>query len=240
MARFKLGVTFSNGSGKLGNVVVNKGKGGTVVVRERVTPANPKTAAQLAVRNAQTKSSKLYATMTSAQIAAWTTYAATLPQVSKRSGRKIKVSAINAFCQLADKYLQINPNGTVPMNPPTYVMAPDNLTITATAGTGQVTFTSNGPNGGITKTELLLQPLKGKNRTPTAKGYRSKGFFQFAVGSLSTTVSVPTGYYAAAYRFVNQTNGQELGIVPIAVVTVALAVEDGGEEQAPVSKRKAA
>ena len=186
--------------------MIQKGKSG-LKLTPRNRARNPKSSAQTGVRNNMSKSSKLFASMTTAQVAAWNQYGASLTKHNSISGTTYTSSGINAFNALATKYLQVNPNG---------------------------------PNGGITKTELLLQPLKGKNRTPNAKGYRSKGFFQFAVGSLSTTVSVPTGYYAAAYRFVNQTNGQELAIVPIAVVTVALAVEDGGAAEEPVAKKKAA
>ena len=169
MAKFTLGTAFANASGKLGNIVIGKGKGGIVTGRARVTPTNPKTAAQLAVRASQSKAAGLYKNMTSAQVLAWTNYASTLPQVSKKSGRKIKVSAINAFCQVADKFLQINPAGTVPMTPPTTSFSGDNITVTATAGTGLVTFTGSAANGANIKTELLLQSLKGKNRVPTAK-----------------------------------------------------------------------
>lgn len=242
MARMKLGVTFANGSGKLGNVVVNKGKGGTVTLRERVTPTNPRTAAQLAVRGAQTKSSQIWRNATNSQIIAWTAYAASLPQVAKRSGLKKKVNPINAFCALADKFLQVTPGGTVPMVPPTAAYVGDSLTITATAGIGLVTFTSNAGNSANTKTELLLQPLKSKNRTPVAKGYKSRAFFTFATGTLTTSVSVPTGFYAAGYRYVNTLTGQASPLVPLNVLTVALSVEDGGAEEAPVSakRRKAA
>ena len=231
VARMHLGVAFSQGSGKLGNVVLNKGKGGDVTLRERVKPNNPRTAGQLSVRASQTKSSQLYKNMTSAQVLAWTGYAATLPQVSRKSGRKIKVSAINAFCQLADKFFQASPNGTAPMIPPTSAYTGDSVGITATAVTGAIQFSATAPNSAGTKTELLLQPLKGKNRVPTAKGYRTKAFVAFSSGTLFQNVSVPAGYYAAAYRFVNVATGQMTALTPIAIVTVALSLEDGGADE---------
>jgi hypothetical protein len=174
-------------------------------------------------------------------VTAWTAYAATLPQVAKRSGRKVKVTAINAFCGLADKFLQVTPGGTVPMVPPTAAFLGDSLTITAAAGMGQVTFTAGAANSAGTTTELLLQPLKGKNRVPTAKGYRTKAFKAFATGSLTQTVSVPTGFYAAAYRYVNAATGQATALVPVGVQTVALSVVDGDlEETTPVARKRAA
>src|SRR4051794_30917853 len=113
MARAKLAPFLMGLQGKLGPVSFSKSKNGTSNMKTRVTPANPRTAAQLAVRGAQTKSSQLYKNMTSAQVASWKAYAATLPQVSKKTGAKITVQAINVFCGLGDKFLQVNPTGTV-------------------------------------------------------------------------------------------------------------------------------
>ena len=114
------------------------------------------------------------------------------------------------------------------MTPPSAAYSGDILSIAVTTTTGSVTWTANAANAAGTKTELLLQPLKGKNRTPTAKGYRTKAFAAFAVGGLTYSVSVPTGYYAAAYRYVNLATGQATALVPLSVVTVALSLEDGG------------
>ena len=109
--------------------------------------------------------------------------------------------------------------------------------MTCTAGTGQVTFTASGANYTGVTTELLLQPLKGKNRVPTAKAYRTKMFKAFATGSLTQAVTVPAGYYAAAYRFVNSATGQMSALVPISVLTIALSVEDGGADEAPAAAK---
>lgn len=221
MAKFSLGVTFAQGSGKLGNIVINKGKNGQVTVRSKVTPTNPRTAAQLAVRAAQTKSAQTFRNMTTAQVGAWNNYAATLPQVSKKSGRKTKITGIMAFCGLTDKFLQITPGGTVPMTPPASAFTGDVITVTATGGTGSITFTGTAANAANVKTELLIQVLKGKNRLVTAKGYRTKAFIAYASGTLSSVQTVAAGYYGVAYRFVNTTTGQETAIIPIGVVTVS-------------------
>ena len=92
------------------------------------------------------------------------------------------------------------------------------MTITATGAAGQVTFTSSAANNTYTKTELLLQPLKSRNRTPQPKGYRSKGFVAFAAGALNSNVMTPAGWYYAAYRFVNSTTGQVTALVPLGYV----------------------
>ena len=79
-------------------------------------------------------------------------------------------------------------------------------------------FTSSAANNAATKTELLLQPLKSRNRTPQPKGYRSKGFIAFAAGALTATTFVPAGWYYAAYRFVNASTGQVTAAVPLGYV----------------------
>ena len=232
MANAELGILLSSLRGKVGNAVFQKAKGGGTTVRIRVKGTNPKTPAQVAVRSNLTRASQAYKNMTTPQIAAWKTYASTLTFTGKKSSRKYAPTAIDAFTELAAKFLQINPSGTIPLTPPSASFAGDTITVTATGGTGLVTFTASGPNGTNIKTELLLQTLKSKNRTPQPKQYRSKAFFAFLPGTLSTTVAVPTGFYAAGYRFVNTLTGQETPMVPLTVLTVALSVEEGGKKKA--------
>jgi hypothetical protein len=236
----KLSMAFADLRGKDGSVVIQKGKSG-LKLTPRNKARNPKSTAQTGVRNNMTKTSKLFAAMTPAQAAAWNAFGATQTKRNAISGTTYTSAGINAFNALATKFLQINSAGTVPMTPPTSVFTGDTITVTATAGTGQVTFTASAANATNVKTELLLQPLKGKNRQPSAKGYRTKAFFTFAVGTLTTTVTVPTGFYAAAYRFVNTLTGQETALVPLTVLTVALSVENGGlADEKPTARKKAA
>jgi hypothetical protein len=235
----KLSMAFADLRGKDGPVVIQKGKSG-LKLTPRNRARNPKSTAQTSVRNNMSKSSKLFASMTTAQAAAWNAYGATQTKHNAISGTTYTSSGINAFNALASKFLQVNPTGTVPMTPPTAPFTGDSITVTATAGTGQISFSSSGATSTNTKVEVLVQPLKGKNRTPTAKGYRSKGFVTFTATPTPFVVTLPTGYYAAAYRFVNTLTGQETALIPLTVLTVALSVEDGGADEAPVVKRKAA
>ncbi|MCW5936208.1 MAG: hypothetical protein KIT11_02740 [Fimbriimonadaceae bacterium] len=101
------------------------------------------------------------------------------------------------------------------------------MVVTATAGVGKVTFTGNQPNASGVTTELLLQPLASQLRNPQKGGYRSKAFFRFIIGGLSTDVTVPPGYYAAAYRFVKLATGEATELRQIGVSQVTLALEDG-------------
>lgn len=222
MARATLAPILAGLQGKFGTASFSKGKRGVTNMRPRVTPTNPRTAAQVAVRTAQTKSAQTFKNFSTAQVAAWKAYAATLPQVSRKTGAKITVQGINAYCALADKFQLITPGATPPTTPPTSAFQGDSgVTVTAGSGTaGQVSFVASAANSANVRTELLLQPLKGKNRTPTARGYRTKTYTTFVAGSLTTNVAVPAGWYACAVRFVSPVTGQETALVPLGTVTV--------------------
>lgn len=174
--------------------------------------------------------SRLFKAFNATQEAVWDNYAKTIHQTDEITGKTVSPTAMNAFTQLATKFLQVTPGGTVPLSPPVNVYNGDNVALTATASAGKVTFTSSGVNTLGTKTELLLQPLASRNRNPQKKQYRSKAFVAFAVGSLSADVTVGPGYYAAAYRFVNTLTGQVTGLQQIGVHQVTFAVEAGGSK----------
>ena len=222
----KLSMAFADLRGKDGSVVISKSRTG-LVLKPRAKARNPKSTAQNGVRSNLAKAAQNYKNFTAAQVTAWQTYAASIVKKNPISGTSYSPTAINAFVALASKFYQINPAGTAPTTPPTTAFAGDVITVTATAGTGLVTFTASAANAANVKTELLLQPLKSKNRVPGTKGYRTKAFFAFASGSLTTTVSAPTGNYAAAYRFVNTLTGQESALVTLPVLSVAFSVTEG-------------
>jgi hypothetical protein len=227
MAKTTLGPVFRKASGKLGNVVIVRSREGTVI-RELVIPRNPQTPAQIAVRTALKKSAQAFETFNAAQEAEWERYAQREAERDDVTGKVTNPTAINAFVGLAAKFLQVTPNGTIPLTPPATDYNGDSVTVTATAGTGKVTFTASGPNTAGTRTELLLQPLASRNRNPQKKGYRTKAFVSFVPGTLSFDVTVPPGWYAAAYRFVNVATGQDTRLVEVPVVQVALAVSGSG------------
>lgn len=241
MAKAELGVLLQDLRGKAGNTVFQKSRDG-IVVRPRVHGSNPRTAAQLAVRAALTKASQLFKGFSSVQFAAWQNYAQTVTKHNPVTGKAYHPTAINAYTELATKFLLVNPSGTPPSAPPSTSFAGDSITVTATAGTGKVTFTGSAANASGVTTELLLQPLASANRKPSGNGYRSKGFFAFASGTLSHDVVVPAGYYAAAYRFVKTSTGQATDLYPLPVAQVTLSLADGkfGEASAKSAGKKAA
>ena len=206
--------------GKLGNTVFSRTRNGSTA-RALVPVKNPHTAAQVNARTAFTKAQAAQRTLTATQIGAWQTYANGLVKHDPVTLQSYVPVWNEIFTGLASKFLQFNPTGTIPTAAPTGAFVGDSITVTATGGIAQVTFTGSGANALFVKTELLLQPLKSKLRTPAPDKYKSKGFVAYAAGGLTTTVIATAGYYAAAYRFVNLQTGQETLLQPLGIVQVS-------------------
>ena len=203
--------------GKAGSAVFVQGRTGPVL-KPRVKPANPKTAAQQAVKGYLGNSSKGYKNLTTANVALWKAYGQSVTKHNQRTGKAYTQTGINAFNSISAKFYQINPTGNFPATPPAAAFTGDTITVTAAGGASSVIFTGSAADSANIRTEFLLQPLKSKNRTPASKGYKSKGFIAFAAGALSATTFVPSGWYVPAYRFVNALTGQATALTILAPV----------------------
>jgi len=233
MAKIAFSPLVNEVRGKMGTVVFTNAKNGPTA-RVHGSVRNPKSLAQRAVRSYLSKAAKTFKTMTATQAAAWNAYGATITRHNPVTGDTFTLSGISAFVELTTKLLQLNPTATIPMSPPSSEFAGDTITLTATAGTGQVTFTASGANAAGVTTEVLLQKLASLNRKPNPDGYVHAGWKAFG-SSLDLVVSVPAGYYAAGYRFVKTATGQATSLVTLPVQTVAFSMV---ESDAP--KKKAA
>lgn len=236
MAKIAYSPLVNEVSGKMGTVVFSKAKNGPTA-RVKASVRNPKSAAQRAVRGYLSKAAKTFESMTPAQADVWNQYGATLTKHNPVTGETYALSGISAFVELSTKLLQFNPTATLPLTPPATEFTGDVITMTALAGTGQVTFTASAQNTLGVVTEVLLQKLPGRNRKPNPNGYTHAGFKAFMSGDLDLVVSVPAGYYAAAYRFVKANTGQESEPVALPIQTVTLSVSDDGP--APTKKKAA-
>ncbi|HZH98168.1 MAG TPA: hypothetical protein VEX38_04290 [Fimbriimonadaceae bacterium] len=228
MGKIAYSSTVSNIRGKVGTNVYSKGRSGPTL-RIKAPVKNPKTSAQTGVRGNLRKASKLYEGMTSSQAKAWTEYGDQQSRSNPVTGDQYTLSGINAFTELATKFLQVNPAGTVPMDPPSAEFPGDTVTLTASISSGTITFTASGANAAGVTTEILLEPLPSRNRQPSVKALRHQVFKAFASGSLTQAVSVPPGFYAAGYRFVKTATGQMTPIVMMGVQQV-LTLEAGGDQ----------
>ncbi|HRF59657.1 MAG TPA: hypothetical protein PLH94_07050 [Fimbriimonadaceae bacterium] len=235
MAKLRLGPIIRNLRGKWAGTVVQGGRDG-LITREDVTPKNPRTDAQVAVRANFAKAASLFSNFNPSQAGQWNLYATTIERMNRVNGRKNNPTGFNVFTELTAKYLQVNPTGTPPSTPPTSAFGGDDVKFTLTASTGKLTFTADKPNASGVTTELLIQRLASGNRKPASNGYRTNQFFQFQTGSLSRDVALLPGNYAAAIRFVNKNTGQAGPLVPLTKAVISFAVEEGGTK----SQKKAA
>jgi hypothetical protein len=217
----KLGMGVRAWSGKGTNMVFSDTEFGTVG-REYVVPDNPNTPPQEAARSYFKRATQAYEALPKAKVDAWNAYASQFKTRNKQ-GKLREKHGLNVFTGLATKFLQVNPNGAIPQDPPSSDFNGDGASLTVTAGSGKLTFTSNLPNSAGVVTELLYQRLANGNRKP-GKGYKTGAYVAFAPGSLSRDVPVPPGFYAAAYRFVRTATGQQSEIRTLTVVQVNLAV----------------
>lgn len=150
MAKLKLSAIVSEMRGKLNGSVFSKNRGGAYI-RTKVTPVNPQTIAQGAVRAALTNLSQAWRGLTEAQRAAWNS------AVSNFTGTDIfgdikTPSGINLYNKLN---LNLNAIGVAPINTPPAAVSVgffDSLSIAAdaSAGTVDATFTAVGATAGQT------------------------------------------------------------------------------------------
>jgi hypothetical protein len=235
----KLSMAFQDLRGKDGTVVIREGRS-SLVVTPHVMPTNPRSMCQLNIRSNFRKSGKTFESMSVSQVQLWKDYAQTIVRTDPISGKTYHPTAINAFMQLAVKFLQLNPTGTIPLTPPTSDFLGDSITVTSSnPSAGLIRFTASAGNTLGVTTELLLQRLASPHRKPTVKGYRHAAWKVFTGPSLTHDIEVTPGWYAAAYRFVKNSTGQMTLLVPLPVVEVMLAVVEGGDITSKPQKKAA-
>lgn len=131
--KIKFGAIIVDGSGKVGGQVIAKNKGGKYM-RNKVTPTNPKSTAQVNQRNNFSEVSKLWRTLTDAQRAAWNS-AAALAVRKNIFGDNLPLSGFQYFGKLNGNSMLAD--GSNIQDPPTMVGVdmPAFVSVTCTAGT---------------------------------------------------------------------------------------------------------
>lgn len=144
MARVKYSPIIDSVNGKIANVVFQDGKAGAIV-RNRVVPANPNTAAQASARNILSSVSKAWAGLTDAQRGAWDTAAA--------SSEWRQTNGYGEGFQLSGEQLYIKLNSVIDFIQETRLTTPpskatfDSITLgalTAAAGTPALSLAFSG------------------------------------------------------------------------------------------------
>lgn len=219
MAKFSPGVVIGMIRGKVGGGVFTKAKNGATL-RLRVRPANPNTASQSAARAALTDASRAFRDLSSGNLQDWRDYAASITKSDGITGSTYHPSAISVFVALATKFLQVDPEGTIPTSPPSAPFSGDDITLTAAGGADQITFTGSADNGAGITTEVLLQKLASANAQPKPQAYKSYGFTNVPDGTPEVVTGLSEGSYSPAYRFVETATGQQSGLVVLPTVVV--------------------
>lgn len=225
----RLSMAFQDLRGKDGNIVIKNSRNG-LILTPLVTPKNPKTPAQRAIRGYFTRATQTYEGMTPTQANLWKNYALTINETDPITGKNFHPTAINAFVGLTVKFLQLTPGGTIPMTPPAAPFSGDTIVVSASQGdAGMIEFTANAANATGITTELLLQKLPNANATPDPNGYVHAGWKAYTSGSLVFELAVVPGVYSAAYRFVKNSTGQATPLTTLPITTITFAVVEGGQ-----------
>ena len=219
MAKISLSSDIDAMRGKIGDRVYTEARNGSTV-RKRVVGTNPNTDAQNASRTRFTAASKQYKTMAAANVEMWQKYSKTVFTTDPITGKRYNPAPGTLFNGLSAKFLQINPQGIIPLTPPTSAFAGDLIKFQISTSPGHIDWIASASNSPNVKTELLLQTLPSQNRMPSLEKYVHAAFVAFGFG-VSYQLSVKPGIYAVAYRFVNTVTGQETNLVPAGVVTVS-------------------
>ena len=243
MARAALSVLLEGLRGKAGNVTFVKSREGTLV-KPRVSPTNPQTKNQMAVRTALTQAAQAWTTLSADQVQAWNAYAALRPHLDNATNKITKSTGFNIFVKLTSKFFAVADTAsgaTFQTDPPTSTFVGDAITVSATSvAPGVIKFQASGENSEDVTTELLLQRLPNANRKPSKQGYRVETYATFEGTPPVVTVDASAGYYVAAYRFVNTVTGQMTNLVYLPVFSVALSMAKAPSSPTPTPKKKAA
>lgn len=198
----------SEARGRVGGIVFNTWRGAHTV-KVKISPAQPRSARQTAVRAYVTTLSKAWAVLSDAQRLAWTEWANAHP-LTDWAGTKLRSTGLNVFLALnsrkLDQSLLMNPappTSAAPINPA-------NMVITPGAGTMSIAFTAYG--GTATQIEAYLYGPHSAGRAPTFVKAKFK-----QRGPAETTPLVITGLIAGLYsvylRAVSETDGQASAFV---------------------------
>ena len=219
MARAALSAIVSSTRGRVGNQVLVRSRAGTVVKARPKYKQFPHPAAAEA-RGRLKAASSAWNEMPLEKVVLWRAYAKTVVKFNPVDGQKYSPTAFNAFIGLATRFLQANPTGTIPLDPPTADFAGDDVIVGVEAIPGGVRFTASGANTPGVVTLLLVQTLANIRRSPTSF-YKEAAVHGFQRGSPTFDLPLNPGAYAFAYRFIEAATGLSTGELLLGVVEVS-------------------
>ncbi|MCE9559160.1 MAG: hypothetical protein K8R88_09430 [Armatimonadetes bacterium] len=214
MALIKTASFLDGIGGSTGNTTYIRTRYGTSL-RDRTAPRDKKTPAQMEARLRMKLVGIAWRKLTIAQANLWREYA------SRQSAPALQqpFPANVYFNQLGLKFLQVNPDSPLPLEPPATSFGGDGLTATATAVSGGIQITASQANTPGVVTEILLQPMRTVHRRAYEEKYRTAEFVGFGP-SLTTMIPAVPGVYAVAIRFTRAATGQAGGLVELGMLEV--------------------
>lgn len=222
----KFGAIVVDGRGKIGGHVASKNRSGAYL-RTKVTPVNPKSLGQTAIRSRLSTVSSAWRALTQAQIIAWNAAVANFSNTDIFGDIK-NPSGINLYQKLNNNLLRVG--ATMISSPPLPIAVPSLVTFTAAqvhAGATTLTFTATPTVAGF---QLELRATKPVSNGVSFVKSEYRLFTQLAPATASPYIATVT--YAAIFggpgvvgqkvffsaRYVSLTTGQ--AGVPVAVSAV--------------------
>jgi len=155
----KWGAIVVDGRGKIGGHVASKNRSGSYF-RTKVSPVNPQTSLQTAVRAIFTMLSQAWRSLTTAQIAAWNASVDNFKGTNVFGDIKTP-SGMNVFMRLNQNILNVG--GSQINTPPTNLASPDGTPITATGDVSstalEVAWTSGAVPAGTVRIVEATPPI---------------------------------------------------------------------------------
>ena len=205
--------------GKLGNLVLVATPDGAIA-RTLTQPRNPRTPAQIAVRDRQTVCAQAWSDLDDEADRRWRAYARRLETSDPRTGTWTQPRPDNLFGALYSRMLLVDPRATPPQVPPEGAFFGDAIGVVTSDGASGVRFEAGGPNAAGVVTELLTQRLVTRKRRTYLEKYRHAAIVRFEEGHLGVEVPYAAGWVACAYRFIRADTGQATALAEIGVVRV--------------------
>lgn len=138
MAKILFGALLADARGKMGGTVFSRNKGGAYM-KNKVTPLNPRSTAQVAIRTLLAALSAAWRNLTAAQIAAWNAAVINFPKTDIFGASKTPTGK-NLFVGLNANLSSVNAASINAVPAPGAVAAIDSATLTAAAAAGTFTI----------------------------------------------------------------------------------------------------
>lgn len=173
MAKVNFGTIASDARGKINGIVYSKNKFGSYT-RRKVTPANPNSPAQSAVRSSLSVLAKNWSgLLTAAERAAWISFAASYPRTDV-FGNSIVITGLNMYISLNQRLNQIG-SALIATPPPSNIVTPltfDFTSYTAASSGNNITIPITGGGGTDTNVYVFGQKPLPAGKIPTTSLFR--------------------------------------------------------------------